>query len=101
MENDCGRGHRHHRRAGPRPAPRRRFILGIATGSDRRQFPAAQGGPDFATSNMKNVARRAFAMAGVTPADVDVAQLYDNFTGAVLMSIVEHGFCTPRRSSNT
>lgn len=71
------------------------LILGIATGSDRRQFPAAQGGPDFATSNMKNVARRAFAMAGVTPADVDVAQLYDNFTGAVLMSIVEHGFCTP------
>jgi acetyl-CoA acetyltransferase len=70
-------------------------ILGVATGADRRQFPTAQGGPDFATANMKTVAARVFAMAGLTPADVDVAQLYDNFTGAVLMSIVEHGFCTP------
>jgi acetyl-CoA acetyltransferase len=32
-------------------------------------------------------------MAGITPKDVDVAQIYENFTGGVLMSIVEHGFC--------
>jgi acetyl-CoA acetyltransferase len=31
-------------------------------------------------------------MAGVTPADVDVVQSYENFTGGVLMSLVEHGF---------
>ena len=29
------------------------------------------------------------------PGDVDVLQSYENFTGGVLMSIVEHGFCTP------
>jgi acetyl-CoA acetyltransferase len=34
-------------------------------------------------------------MAGVKPADVDVLQSYENFTGGVLMSIVEHGFCAP------
>jgi acetyl-CoA acetyltransferase len=71
------------------------YLIGVATGSDHRQFPAAQGGPEFATSNQRNVARRAFEMAGVTPGDVDVAQFYDNFTFAVLMSILEHGFCTP------
>ena len=34
-------------------------------------------------------------MAGLTPADVDVLQSYENFTGGVMMSIVEFGFCTP------
>ena len=33
-----------------------------------------------------------YAMAGVKPADVDVLQSYENFTGGVLMSLVEHGF---------
>ena len=34
-------------------------------------------------------------MAGVGPEDVDVLQSYENFTGGVMMSIVEHGFCEP------
>jgi acetyl-CoA acetyltransferase len=33
-------------------------------------------------------------MAGMGPSDIDVLQSYENFTGGVLMSIVEHGFCT-------
>jgi acetyl-CoA acetyltransferase len=33
-------------------------------------------------------------MAGIAPKDVNVAQIYENFTGGVLMSLVEHGFCT-------
>lgn len=33
-------------------------------------------------------------MAGLAPSDVDVLQSYENFTGGVMMSIVEHGFCT-------
>jgi hypothetical protein len=31
----------------------------------------------------------------VTPADVPVAQFYENFTGPVLMAISEMGFCAP------
>ena len=34
-------------------------------------------------------------MAQVKPADVDVLQCYENFTGGVLMSMVEHQFCDP------
>ena len=34
-------------------------------------------------------------MSGLGPADIDVLQSYENFTGGVLMSMVEHGFCTP------
>src|SRR5437667_5486609 len=33
-------------------------------------------------------------MAGVMPKDVSVVQSYENFTGGVLMSLVEHDFFT-------
>ena len=53
----------------------------------------------YATSNFTSTALHLFEAAGVEPADVDVAQVYENFTGAVLMSIVEHGLCEPEEIS--
>jgi acetyl-CoA acetyltransferase len=32
-------------------------------------------------------------MAGCDPEDVDVVQLYENFTGMVLMALEDYGFC--------
>ena len=48
---------------------------------------------NYASANFKAVADDLYERAGVTPKDVDVAQLYENFTGMVLMSIEDHGFC--------
>lgn len=36
-----------------------------------------------------------YRMAGVTPKDIDVAQLYDAFTPRVMHDLVAYGFCRP------
>jgi acetyl-CoA acetyltransferase len=40
----------------------------------------------------------AYRMAGVSPAEIDVAQLYDNFTISVLLWLEHAGFCAPGES---
>jgi acetyl-CoA acetyltransferase len=52
-----------------------------------------QDDPSFGAANFATVAPRLYSQAGVAPKDIDVAQIYENFTGAVVMSMVEHGFC--------
>jgi acetyl-CoA acetyltransferase len=49
--------------------------------------------PDLVRTPIEQAARTAFAMAGLTPADVDVVQLYDCYTITVLLSIEDSGFC--------
>ncbi len=71
------------------------YLLAAAQGSDYRQAAPAHNAPDYGTSNFKTVARRLYGMAGIEPRDVDVVQSYENFTGGVMMSLVEHGFCAP------
>ena len=48
---------------------------------------------DLTSTAAKVSAQTAFAMAGMQPADVDVAQIYDCFTIAVLMTLEDYGFC--------
>ncbi len=71
------------------------YLLGAVSGSHHRAGASVHNAPDYATSAFKTVAPRLYDMAGVGPSDVDVLQSYENFTGGVLMSIVEHGFCEP------
>ncbi|HLM95758.1 MAG TPA: hypothetical protein VK283_05540 [Acidimicrobiales bacterium] len=48
---------------------------------------------DYTSSGARGVAARLWARAGVGPGDVDVAQIYDHFTGLVLLSLEDFGFC--------
>jgi acetyl-CoA acetyltransferase len=71
------------------------YVMAASQGSAYRQSAPLHNAPDFASSNFKTVARRLYEMAGVQPGDIDVVQSYENFTGGVMMSLVEHGFCPP------
>jgi acetyl-CoA acetyltransferase len=43
--------------------------------------------------HQKDALDRAYRMAGVGPKDIDVAQLYDNFTMSVILWLEHAGFC--------
>ncbi len=49
--------------------------------------------PDLTSSPAQVSGQRAFAMAGVRPEDIDVAEIYDSFTFTVLLSLEDLGFC--------
>lgn len=48
---------------------------------------------DFTTTEAARMAPRLYAMAGVGPADIDVAELYDCFSYSVIVQLEDYGFC--------
>jgi len=48
---------------------------------------------DLTVSSAAQCGPVAFARAGLTPADVDVAQIYDSFTITLLLTLEDLGFC--------
>lgn len=53
------------------------------------------GGADLLPSSVSRMAPRLWRQAGMQPSDIDVANLYDCFTFAVLLQLEEYGFCGP------
>ena len=47
----------------------------------------------YATAGSEPMAKRLWEKSGLGPSDVDVAQIYDHFTGCLLMQIEDFGFC--------
>ena len=66
------------------------YLLGVAQGSEYRNGARGHNAPTYASASFTTVAPQLYAMAQVGPKDVDVVQSYENFTGGVLMSLIEH-----------
>lgn len=66
------------------------WILGAA---DATSHVSMSEWGDFTTSAASLSGPRAFAQAGIGPADIDVCQLYDSFTATVLLTVEDLGFC--------
>lgn len=71
---------------------RRIFISGTAAGHPDQPGAITQR-PDMTSLGIAKAAQRAFQMAGVTHADIDVAEIYDCFTYAVIRQLEDLGFC--------
>ena len=74
------------------------YILGAAYGGGPNQgddlFDAIRW-PDHTQNFTKYIANELWSSAGVGPADIDVAEIYDCFTYTVIMGLEGLGFCPP------
>ncbi|WP_055534600.1 lipid-transfer protein [Streptomyces graminilatus] len=77
-------------------------VAAAAQGAGRAQEQMTSFYRDDLTGlpEMGVVARQLWRTAGVGPADIDVAVLYDHFTPFVLMQLEEFGFCAPGEAAD-
>lgn len=66
------------------------YLLGAGEGHGYEHISQAHS---LTTSAAEDSGRRAYAMAGLGPQDIDVAELYDCFTPVVLIELEDLGFC--------
>jgi acetyl-CoA acetyltransferase len=70
------------------------YLKGVAQGAARGWGDLLQNDTHYASAGFEFVARRLWAQTGLTPADIDVVQLYENFSAQGIASLIDHGFCT-------
>lgn len=66
------------------------YVLGVGMESTHRQISQM---PDLTVTGAVESGQRAFAAAGMTPADIDVLELYDAFTINTILFLEDLGFC--------
>jgi Acetyl-CoA acetyltransferase len=66
------------------------YLLGGAAETTHRWISQM---PDLTVTGTAEAARRAYAQAGITAADVDVVELYDAFTINTILMLEDLGFC--------
>jgi acetyl-CoA acetyltransferase len=73
------------------------YVMASAQGAVREWGRAFQwmnmADEEFASSGHASVAKNLFKSAGIGPSDIDVAELYDNFSPFVIMQLEDYGFC--------
>jgi acetyl-CoA acetyltransferase len=66
------------------------YVLGLGQHASHADVQYAAS---MTTTAAKGASRQAYAMSGLGPKDIDVAELYDCFTSVVLVTLEDYGFC--------
>lgn len=66
------------------------YVMACGQGCDHRSAAPVHNMPGYASSHFRQIAPRMYEMAKMGPKDMGIVQCYENFTGGVLMSLVEH-----------
>ncbi|HXR24494.1 MAG TPA: hypothetical protein VN742_03960 [Candidatus Binataceae bacterium] len=66
------------------------YLLGVGEGHSHEHISQAHS---LVASAAKDAGERAYAMAGLGPKDIDVAEVYDCFTPVVIIELEDLGFC--------
>ena len=67
------------------------YIAGVGLATEPLYYGEKQVMTGWAATT--TASRRAYAMAGVSPSDIDVAEVHDCFTGTEIMNYEDLGFC--------
>ena len=68
-------------------------LLGVANGAQQGWGDLLENDTLYASAGFQPVAKRLWQQTGLSPADVDVVQLYENFSAQGIASLIDHGFC--------
>ena len=70
------------------------YLLGATQGTGKGWGDLLDNDENYASAGFDTVARRLWEQTDLTPADIDVAQIYENFSAQGVASLIDHGFCT-------
>jgi acetyl-CoA acetyltransferase len=68
------------------------YLLGAVQGDGEGE--TWESDCDYASGGFQRLAARLWTMSGYGAGDVDVAQIYDNFSGPAVAAIISHGLCS-------
>ncbi len=72
------------------------YLQGVAQGAAKGWGDLLENDDEdqYATAGFRSVASRLWSDTGLTPKDIDVIQVYENFSAQAVASLIDHGFCT-------
>ncbi len=70
------------------------YVLSAPMGAEEGWGAVQESRRPYTSAGFSSVARRLWAESGYGPDDVDVVQVYENFTGPGVAALIDHGFCT-------
>ena len=76
------------------------YLLSCAMGASATAGSREDNHEPYTSVGFIDLAQRMWAESGYGPEDVDVAQIYENFTGMAVASIIDHGFCTTQSAGD-
>ncbi len=76
------------------------YIMACVQGCEERSAAPVHNMPNYAASHFTQMAPRLYGMAKMSPSDMGIVECYENFTGGVLMSLIEHGLVKPEQAND-
>ena len=70
------------------------YLLSSVMGASAAAGSREDNHEPYTSVGFIELAQRMWDQSGYGPEDVDVAQIYENFTGMAVAAIIDHGFCT-------
>lgn len=70
------------------------YLLSCPMGASATMGSREDNHEPYTSVGFIDLAKRMWRESGYGPEDVDVAQIYENFTGMAVGTMIDHGFCT-------